>query len=142
MLPGDGVATSPGVEGHEDEVRCDPTGPHGDDHDRMREDVREVHLVDASEEVDDRGARGRLLGHALAHKREREEQTEARSRVRLQEEVDRLAALATSPTPSGARTPWLIALFRKRTFPTSIGMSAKRQQAGGDDRIDEAAKCV
>ena len=125
MLPGDGVATSPALVATKMKSAVIPPAHMATIMIGWDEDVREVDLVDATEEVDDRRARGRLLGHALADEHERQEQAEARSGVRLEQEVDRLAALRDLlATPSGASTPWLIALFRKRTLATSIGMSA------------------
>lgn len=55
-----------GVEEDVDEDLGHTTGDHRDDQLRLGQDVGEVDLVDAADEVDEGSARGRGLGHALA----------------------------------------------------------------------------
>ena len=83
----------PDVEQHEQEDARHATGDRRQDHLRLHQHEREVDLVDAAEELDDRRARGRRLGHALAEDGVGQQQAEARAGVGLEQEQHRLARL-------------------------------------------------
>jgi hypothetical protein len=93
MLPGDAGARRPLSN---NTFVATPVMPHCDDgehEDRLHEHVREVDLVDATEELDDDRTGCARLGDADTEDREREEQTEAGAGVRLDEEEEGLARL-------------------------------------------------
>ena len=66
-------------------------GDGGQQRQRLHQHVREIDLVDAAEELDDRRGRRGALGQPGAEDRVGDQQTDARARVGLQQEQDRLA---------------------------------------------------
>ena len=71
------------------------TGDGAEQQDRLHQHVREVDLVDAAEELDDRRGRRGALGQPGAEDRVGQQHTEAGAGVGLQQEQDRLAGLAS-----------------------------------------------
>ena len=108
----------------------------------MGQDIREVDLVDPTEEVDDDRTGGRQLRHALAEEHERQEQAEARSRVRLEEEVDRPVIRTRGGGGNAERredavVDRVVQEEDLRDLDRDVG---ERQQAGLDDRADPIAE--
>ena len=65
----------------------------GEDQGRLHQRVGEVHLVDATDELDERRAGSRSPGSADAEEREGEKQPDTRAGVGFQKEQDRPAGL-------------------------------------------------
>ena len=93
MLPGAAGAAQRAAEEHVRRDARHATADEREDQDRLHERVREVHLVDAAEELDHRGAGSRGACRADAEEGEREQQADAGAGVGLEEEQDRRPVL-------------------------------------------------
>ena len=100
-----------------------PPRDGGEDQHRLHQHVREVDLVDAAEELDDRRAGGGGLGQALAEERCRRAGGRGPGRGWPRAGTGwTCPAAAACWMPSGVRTPWLMALFRNSTLAGSMKM--------------------
>ena len=104
---------------------------------RLHQHVGEVDLVDAAEEVDDRGAGRRGLGQRPCRRPCR--RAAGRDRGRGWPRAGRAPTCpisAASAVPSGVSTPWLIALLRNSTLAGSMISEVSGSRSLLDQEVD------
>ncbi len=93
--------------------------------------------MDATEEVDDRGARSRGAGHALAEQHEGEQQAETGAGVGLEEEEDRLAVLERFVRAERREDTVVDRVVEEEDLGRLDEDRRERQQAVVDEGLDE-----
>ena len=109
---------------------------------RLHQHVREVDLVDAAEELDDRRGRGGALGQPGAEDRVREQQTDAGAGVRLQQEQDRLARLGGLLDAQRGEHAVVDRVVQEQHLRRLDDDAGQRQQAVFDQPVDAVAQAV
>src|SRR4028119_3948 len=123
----------------------EPAGPAGDGRQqqgRLHEDVGEVDLVDAAEEMDDRGAWGGGPGDAAAEDGVREQDTEPRPWVGLDHKEYGLAGFSCLLDGERGEDAVIYGVVQEEHLRRLDDDAYERQEAGGHHRVDASTEDV
>ena len=108
--------------------------------DRLHEDIREVDFVDTTENVNDHGARRGIFCHAFAEEPVREQDTEARARVCLEQEEHGLAVLLCLLDAERREDAVVDCVIEEQDLGRLDDDRGERQQAHGDDGFNASTQ--